>query len=366
MCTNRADPGPEIANLVLCRRDPWYVDAIPAVRFNPVRLNSFESAPDDVMKDLCKNMVDVMVNVSNFIAENPLRKGMSQDSSGDRPELKCLNQSCVCPYYGGETDGSVNGCTLPNGQKVQKALRKEIRMISDEERNELFKAIRDMKDTSDYDYIAAIHKLAYEQGGAHMGAAFFSWHNEYCKRYEILVRKRNPSLALHYLDSTLDSPLPTPADSVLFTDEFFGTTNEQGYVTTGPFAPWETLEGNPYITRQIGKGGRFLKDDDIQWTLSQTKIENVMTYTEPSDKCPYEVNFNWIEWPHGAFHNCIGGDMQTIFPNKAANEVIFFFFHSHVNKIFVDWRLTRQTRSQRENDYPADLAVSLKNKYLKI
>jgi len=109
-------------------------------------------------------------------------------------------------------------------------------MISDEERNELvnynlkkiylikriflkFKAIRDMKDTSDYDYIAAIHKLAYEQGGAHMGAAFFSWHNEYCKRYEILVRKRNPSLALHYFDSTLDSPLPTPADSVLFTDE---------------------------------------------------------------------------------------------------------------------------------------------------
>nr|CAD2194541.1 unnamed protein product [Meloidogyne enterolobii] len=315
-----------------------------------------DRAPDDIMKNLCLNMVDVMVNVSNFIAENPLRKGMSQDSSGDRPELKCLNQSCVCPYYGGKTDGSVNGCTLPNGQKVQKALRKEIRMISDEERNELFKAIRDMKDTSDYDYIAAIHKLAYEQGGAHMGAAFFSWHNEYCKRYEILVRKRNPSLALHYFDSTLDSPLPTPADSVLFTDEFFGTTNEQGYVTTGPFAPWETLEGNPYITRQVGQDGRFLKDDDIQWTLSQTKIENVMTYTEPSDKCPYEVNFKWIEYPHGAFHNCIGGDMQTIFPNKAANEVIFFFFHSHVNKIFVDWRQTRQTRSQRENDYPADLA----------
>ncbi|CAK5113206.1 unnamed protein product [Meloidogyne enterolobii] len=178
-----------------------------------------DKAPDDAIKNACKNMANVMVNVSNFVAENPLTKGMTQDSASDRPELKCLNQSCVCPYYGGKTDGSVNGCTLPNGQKVQKALRKEIRMISDEERNELFKAIRDMKDTSDYDYIAAIHKLAYEQGGAHMGAAFFSWHNEYCKRYEILIRKRNPSLALHYLDSTLDSPLPTPADSVLFTDE---------------------------------------------------------------------------------------------------------------------------------------------------
>nr|CAD2139991.1 unnamed protein product [Meloidogyne enterolobii] len=81
-----------------------------------------------------------------------------------------------------------------------------------------------------------------------------------------------------------------------------------------------------------------------------------MTYTMPSDKCPYEINWEWIEWPHGNFHSFIGGDMVTMFPNKAANDIIFFFFHCHVNKIFVDWRLTRQTRSQRENDYPADLA----------
>jgi len=30
-----------------------------------------DRAPDDIMKNLCLNMVDVMVNVSNFIAENP-------------------------------------------------------------------------------------------------------------------------------------------------------------------------------------------------------------------------------------------------------------------------------------------------------
>ncbi|CAK5091817.1 unnamed protein product [Meloidogyne enterolobii] len=81
-----------------------------------------------------------------------------------------------------------------------------------------------------------------------------------------------------------------------------------------------------------------------------------MAYSEPSSKCSYEIDFNWIEYPHGAFHDCIGGDMQTVFPNKAANDIIFFFFHCHINKIFVDWRLTRQTRSQRENVYPADLA----------
>jgi len=35
----------------------------------------------------------------------------------------------------GKTNGSTNDCTLPNGQKVQKALRKEIRLLTEEERN---------------------------------------------------------------------------------------------------------------------------------------------------------------------------------------------------------------------------------------
>uniref|UniRef100_A0A1I8AZD4 Tyrosinase_Cu-bd domain-containing protein n=1 Tax=Meloidogyne hapla TaxID=6305 RepID=A0A1I8AZD4_MELHA len=281
---------------------------------------------------------------------------MTEDSASDRPALKCFDQSCVCSYYGGKTNGSLNDCTLPNGQKVQKAIRKEIRMLTDEERHALFKGIRGMKDNVDYDYIAAIHKLAYEAGAAHMGAAFFIWHREYCKRFEILLRKYNTLLALAYWDTTLDSHLPTPADSILFTEEFFGTTNSEGYVVTGMFAPWETLEGKPYITRAVGQDGGMITDANIQWTLSQTKIENVMAYSMPSDGCPYEVDYNWFEFPHGKVHNFIGGDMSIVFPNRAANEVIFFFFHSFVDLVFELWRQARQTRNQRENDYPADLA----------
>jgi len=71
-------------------------------------------------------------------------------------------------------------------------------MLTDEERNAFvnfvikinctknlflkFNAIRDMKRRGDYDYIALIHRLAFVNGGAHNGPAFFLWHREYLKR----------------------------------------------------------------------------------------------------------------------------------------------------------------------------------------
>ena len=34
----------------------------------------------------------------------------------------------------GKKDGTVNGCTLPNGKKLKKCIRQELRMLSDEQR----------------------------------------------------------------------------------------------------------------------------------------------------------------------------------------------------------------------------------------
>ena len=58
-----------------------------------------------------------------------------------------------------------------------------------------------------------------------------------------MLRKIDPTVALPYWDSTLDEPLPRPADSVIFTHHFMGsvydTTN--GYVMDGPFWNWATV-----------------------------------------------------------------------------------------------------------------------------
>uniref|UniRef100_A0A1I8AYS7 Tyrosinase_Cu-bd domain-containing protein n=1 Tax=Meloidogyne hapla TaxID=6305 RepID=A0A1I8AYS7_MELHA len=203
--------------------------------------------------------------------------------------------------------------------------------------------------------ISTIHRDAFIAGGAHGGPSFCVFHRELIKRLAIMLRKINPNTALHYWDSTLDSPLPNPADSILFTEEFFGTTNSAGYVATGPFKSWQTLEGNPGISRDVGKDGGCMNAYDVYYTLSQTKVEKIMAYTQPNVGCPYNVDWESLEYPHGKSHNFIGGDLSD--PATAANDPFFFCLHSFVDMIFENWRQKHQNRTQRENDYPPDLSA---------
>uniref|UniRef100_A0A914LA40 Tyrosinase copper-binding domain-containing protein n=1 Tax=Meloidogyne incognita TaxID=6306 RepID=A0A914LA40_MELIC len=137
------------------------------------------------------------------------------------------------------------------------------------------------------------------------------------------------------------------------TVKFFGTTNNEGYVTTGFFAPWETLEGNKYISREVGVLSRCTTEYDVDWTLSQTNVDNVLAYMYPNKGCPYSVNWEWLEYTHARTHKCVGGDMSYL--ETSANEILFPLFHCFVDSVFEEWRQTKQNRTQRANDYPENL-----------
>ena len=76
-----------------------------------------------------------------------------------------------------------------------------------------------MKKNGEFDYLASLHKTAFEAGKWHGCTSFFVVHREFLKRAEIILRKINPNISMPYLDVTLDARLPNPADSILFTKE---------------------------------------------------------------------------------------------------------------------------------------------------
>lgn len=68
------------------------------------------------------------------------------------------------------------------------------------------------------------------------------FHNDSC-RFQAALKDVDPSVCIPYWNSALDSGLPNPAMSPVFTADFFG--NGEGPVVTGPFAGWITPSGLP-------------------------------------------------------------------------------------------------------------------------
>ncbi|PAV85949.1 hypothetical protein WR25_23546 isoform D [Diploscapter pachys] len=229
---------------------------------------------------------------------------------------QCMDLDCVCVYIENSIVAPDGSCTLKDGSKVEKVVRKEIRQLSEDERQRLFKALQTLKDSGEYDYFARLHKHGDKAASAHSGPGFLGWHREFNKRMEFAIRQIDPSLSLPYYDMTLDGVLPEGEanNSVIFSKyllgESFGVypTNS---IINGPFAGWTSTEG-----------------------------------------CPYEAGPHYTEAAHGSGHNFVGGDMSELI--TAAIDPIFFFFHSFVDKIWEDWRQLRQTRAEREIQYPKD------------
>lgn len=126
--------------------------------------------------------------------------------------------------------------------------------------------------------------------------------------------------------------MPDSKDSIMWTNEFMGET-VGGSVAGGPFREWRTLEGLPRIRRAVGAKGKLFSEDEIRFMLNQRDISQVLAFTAPKPGCPFQPNFNVLEYSHGNPHIYVGGEMFE--QATAANDPVFFMHHSFVDYI---WR----------------------------
>ena len=224
-------------------------------------------------------------------------------------------------------------------------------MMTTTEREAFHAAMNKLKtekidDITKYDLLVIYH-TPQESPGAHWGPAFLPFHRELLKQLEVALRQVDPNVALPYWDSTLDQGLPTPADSIIWSEQLFG--NGDGEVNIGPYANWQSthelsfVPGMKKLFRGVGEsqfGGQF-KAADVEFVMAREHFNELTACVDPT-----------FELVHGLVHMFVGGFMADI--SISPNDPTFFFHHNFMDNLWEEWRLRKQSLGDRETQYPPD------------
>ncbi|TKR96870.1 hypothetical protein L596_010824 [Steinernema carpocapsae] len=278
--------------------------------------------------------------------------------------LNCRTHECLSYYYKCEIDKNEFGvCVLSDGIRINlQAERREIRELTAHEVDAYFKAVQKLKDEGYFDGFQVIHACAATAyNGVHRGPAFPGWHREFLKRFEIAVRMMNPKIkGIPYWDSTLDHPLPHPANSTLWTGRLLG--NGFGDVVTGPCAHWKTDEGQS-LNRSTGTSGEVFSKEAVDRITNSTDITATLACTNALLGCPsFNNQFKALEIIHNFKHDFVGGKMANV--TTAANDLAFYAHHANVDRVYEKHR-QNWNRTEREYMYPdmGEREVCAKNEH---
>ncbi|XP_063437369.1 tyrosinase-like protein [Mytilus trossulus] len=232
--------------------------------------------------------------------------------------------------------------------------RKEIRALSEDERENFFDAVNALKkDTSvipnKYDSFAIMH-----QGGAgasaHFGPNFVSWHRYFCVLFENALREVDDNsrrVTLPYWDSRADYLMSNPEDSILFTEILIG--NPKGVVYSGPFALWSTPTiPATLLRRDVGRYGNTVDPQRIKAVFQKSYHREILNPTTDSE------DYANLESHHDNVHAWVGGDDGHMgYVSDSPMDPVFWLHHCFIDYLWEQFR-ERQKRLgiNSETDYP--------------
>ncbi|MEZ0096152.1 tyrosinase family protein [Streptacidiphilus sp. EB129] len=179
-----------------------------------------------------------------------------------------------------------------------------------------------------YDQFVAVHYDNVPQ--AHGVPAFFPWHREFLRRFEVALQSIDPTVVLPYWDWTIDAA--DPAASVILTSDYFGGNGreEDQAVVDGPFANWTAAIPQTHpLRRQFDDGSR------ITPFYSAQNIEAILRKFTNS----YDGFLRQIEsGPQSTVHANIGGNNGDMTFMYSVNDPLFWVHHAFIDLLWFEWQ----------------------------
>lgn len=222
-------------------------------------------------------------------------------------------------------------------------VRKNIRGLTDMEKQRFVAALVQLKRSGAYDNYVMVHMNAMHH--AHSGPAFLPWHRELLRRLERDLQGIDPTVTLPYWDWTTDnSPSSLPWQPELMGGN--GRSSDE-QVTEGPFAlsggNWPLMVDSPpeFLRRALGRDAASLPSAaDVAAVMSVTPYDSA-----PWDTTPVNSFRNQLEgWVgpniHNRVHMWVGGSME---PMSSPNDPVFFLHHCNIDRLWAAWQASHPT-----------------------
>lgn len=229
-------------------------------------------------------------------------------------------------------------------------MRKNQAALTDKERQEFVDAVRQLQQTyrpgSDitiYDEYVMMHIMAMMEANIHEGPAFFPWHRQYLRYFELELQAINPNVSLPYWVFTVDNKATSP----LWSKDFMGGNGDPDdyfSVKSGPFRQgvWTPAFDGPDLRRNFG--GFF--NLELPSPKDLARGMRVARYDAPPFDANSDIRFSFRNYMtgwnhpggdsqmHNRVHEWVGGSLLSM---ASPNDPVFWLVHAFFDKTWAEW-----------------------------
>ncbi|KAI8617311.1 hypothetical protein BC830DRAFT_1114027 [Chytriomyces sp. MP71] len=231
-------------------------------------------------------------------------------------------------------------------------VRKEWRDMSDNDRHHFIAAIQTMRNkpsrrgqASLYHDFTDIH--ASNVNSVHHNRFFLVWHREFLARFEAELQKIDASVCLPYWDTGFDGQHPLYNNLLIGNAPTCAGTkspnpNGAGYCIPDGFCAYWQNSNKDCLVRSYNPSTIQFRDNTVYATL----IQNSASYDALSDG---------LAAAHDLVHAQLGGTMSNGSPGdmymvtKSSNDIMFYFHHANVDRIWWRWQKQNPQRGGRNS-----------------